>query len=284
MKGIKGLHVSPRFAALLLATSMAFSLTGCGGHVDMKTLSPSEVLEIQDVKDVTLADELIANNQLTFYEDLDVIEAADQLERYLDILDITKGMDFTNVGQLQPLTDEQYQEALSLPLEEIRTLKEQAAYTGKDIVQLEQKLKALKQLDYLDRHCEEWVHRYGQSISIQYMMAAVKGSVADELELSVDDYKKITIPPRRSFSEPEEYTIEVGDTIYRVPVGVGEIWNTIHYIYEVQDATLEGDKEYETYRKALNYGKVTMAAGCNEKKGKLTEQYSASYIEKNYVK
>ena len=286
MKGINKLQVSRKLATILLAGTMAFSLTACGGHVDMKMLTPSEVLEIQDVKDVTLIDELIAAGMLNYSGELDIIEAADQLERYLDIIDVLKDMDFKQVSDLDKLSDEEYQEVFSLPIEEIEKLKEEANYKGKDLVLTERKLKALKQLNYLYNYCTIWAHENGQDISFEFMMAAVKGSVADELELGVEDYKTIKLPPaaRSASSEPDYFIVCVGDKNYKVPVGAGELWNTINYIYEVQTAKLTEETEYPTYRKALNYAKTTMAAGANAKKDKLTEQYNASYIKENYTK
>ena len=287
MKGIKKLNVYHKLTALLLAGTMAMSLSACNGNVDMKSLTPSEVLEITDVRDLTMVDELIAANKLTYYEDLDVVEAADQLERYLDIMDLLEDMDFSEVSQLEPLSEERYQEVFSLPLEEIARLKEQVSYKGKDIVELEKKLTALKQLDYLYRICQSWVHQYGQSVSIAYMMACVKGAVADELNIPVEDYHTITIGERvyGGSSGPEDAVIQVGDTYYRVPTTAGELWNTINYIYEVQGADLEGETELETYRKSLNYGKTTMAAGANvARNNRIVEQNSESYIRKNYVK
>ena len=150
---------------------------------------------------------------------------------------------------------------------------------------VEQKLNALKQLRFIYDYCSAWIYNNGQMVSIEYMMAAVKGSIGDELEISVDDYSDIIIPPALSSSEPESNFIRVGDESYEVRTGEGEIWNTISYIYALQKFDRDSDKAYETYRKALNYGKTTMAAGSNvNKKGRVTEQYDASYIKKNYVK
>ncbi|MBP5678848.1 MAG: hypothetical protein J6X28_03360 [Bacilli bacterium] len=283
MKGIKKINLYRKLAALLVAGTMACSLSACNGEVNMKSMSPSFLLELQDVKDRTLLDELLINNDLGYLEDLDIIEAADQLERYLDIMDQLKSMNFEGVRELSPLTEEQYAEAFSLPKEEIDLLIKKANYKGKDVTLLDEKMIALKQLENLYRTCNEWVRTYGQSISISFMLSSVKAALADELNLSVEDYRKVTIPPaRRSASEgPVPYRIQVGDTSYTVPVGAGEIWNTINYIYEVQISTLEGDRELETYRKALNYGKTTIACGIDlGKKNQVQEEVNASYVKK----
>ena len=94
MKGINKINIYHKLTAVLLASSMAFSLTGCAGRVDMKKLSPSAILEIQDVKDVTLVDELLEKEELSYNDDLNIIEAAEKLEKSLDILDQLKDVDF----------------------------------------------------------------------------------------------------------------------------------------------------------------------------------------------
>lgn len=282
---INKLKATRTLLALLTAGAIGISLSSCNGEINMISLSPSAVLENENVQSITLMDDLIWENKLVYEGELDIVEAADQLERYLDIIDLLKDMDFSRVPGLEPLRDEQYQEVFSLPMRELKQLKKDASYKGNDVDRSEQRLYALKQLDYLYRHCTEWVHANGQDISFSFMLAAVKTAVADELGITTRDYSKIVIPPtRRSASAgPEPYVVKVGDTLYQVPVGAGEIWNTINYIYEVQGAHLTDKTEYATYRKSLNYGKVTMAAGVEEHNGKLRAENNITYIKKNIL-
>lgn len=286
MKKIKKFRMYNRLAALLLAGSIATTLSGCDGKAEMSSLTTSDVLSITDITNVTQIDELIANGQLMVSSDLSIVGAADQLERYMNISEQLQSIDFTKVDELSPLKEEEYEKALTLSKEEIDGLIEASKYDGKDIVQLERKLNALKKLNFLYNYCTNWVHQNGQTLSINIMMAAVKASVADELEILPEQYNEIIIPPaKRSSSEgPTSYFINVGEESYEIPINSNELWNTINYIYDVQSATLEGKNEFKTYRKALNYAKTTIAAGANIKNNKLEAQYSASYIEKNYVK
>ena len=60
------------------------------------------------------------------------------------------------------------------------------------------------------------------------------------------------------------------------------MWNTIQYIYTLQSTEIDPKLEYETYRKALNYAKITLIAGSNLKNNKLGPQYDESYIRKHY--
>ena len=275
--------VTTGLCVLALAGTLVLGCKSCVGEANLSNITPSAILEIQEVKDVTQMDELLLNNQLRFEGEQDIVEAADELQFSLDIIDELKDMDFTGVEGLQELTDEQYQEVFSLPIEEIRVLKKQASYKGKDLALVQQKLIALKQLDLLYRTCLSWVHQYGQDVSFGYMMAAVKCSVADELNVP---YSSITLPPayRSSSMGPQPYVIKVGDQTYQVPVGARELWDTINYIYEIQGAKLTEKTEFPTYRKAINFGKITIAAGSDSNgKGKLVEQHDMQYIKKNYV-
>ncbi len=286
MKGIKNLNVYQKATALLVAGTMAFTLAGCAGSVDMSSLSASEVLSISDVRDVTLIDELIEAGRLQYNEDLNIIEAADQLERYLDIVETIDGkVDFTGVDQLEALPQARYELSLNYSLDEVNALIEASKYNGKDVVQLEQKLNALKQLRFIYDYCSAWIYENGTNVSIEFMMATIKGSIADDLEMSVNDYNTIVIPPARATNEPESNFIRVGDESYEVRLNTEELWNTISYIYAMQEFDRDCDNAYETYRKALNFGKTTMAAGANiNNKSRVTEQYDASYIKENYVK
>jgi len=283
MNGIKKLNIYPKLTAILLAGTMAFSLTGCGGHVDMQSMTTSEVLQMQEVQDVTLMDELIESGKLT-YDDMNLVQAADQLERYMNIVDRLDSIKFDDVSELESLSPERYQETLSYTMDDIDLLIEMASYKGKNLKKQEEKLTALKQLYYLYNYCNEWISTNGQSVSINIMMAAIKGAVADELNISVDDYSSITIPASKGSGEPDSNFIKVGDKQYEVKTSAQELWNTINYIYAVQNYDPENGNEFETYRKAINYAKTTMAAGANVKNNRLEEQYNASYIEKNYVK
>ena len=287
VKGIKGFRPGRRLLALIMAGTMAFSLSGCdNGTVEMDSLTTSQVLNIDDVKDVTLIDELIESGKLRFDNEMTIVDAADQLERYMDISDHLKSLDFTGVTELRPLTEEEYEAVLTLSMDDIDLLVEDAKYDGKDLLKIEQKLTALKELEHLYTYCTTWAHNYGKNISLSMMMAAVKGSVADELDIPVESYATIKIPANTSNTSdgPKSYYVKVDETYYEVPMSAEEIWNTIGYIYTLQSSNLPEENEFPTYRKALNYAKTTMAAGASLKNKKLEEQYDASYIKENYVK
>ena len=279
MKGIKKLNVN--IPALLLAGAMSLSFAGCS-TVDMKDITPSALVDIQDVKDSTLLDELVEQGRLMYSEKLNVVEAATKLERLLNILDLLKSVDFKDVESLQPLSNEESEKVLSFSDEQIKELIDQSSYKGKEVLLLEKKLTALKQLDYLRKYSNEWIKLNGASVSEKFMISAVKASVADEFGLSVDQYDMITIMPCDT-NNSNSYNIQVGDTMYHVPMSASEIWDTMDYTYKLQTAVPTEETLAATCRKALNYGKITIAAGSNVKKDTIVEQYDSSSIKKNYV-
>ena len=284
--GVKNVRVfKEKLVPLAIAGVMAVSMTACGGQVQMKNVDFGVLMEEEQIQDVTIIDELIARGELRFDDNLNLLEAADQLDRYMRIVELTDKLDFTGVDQLKPLTSEECAEALGLTPEEVEVLINLSKYKGDDVVQLEQKLDALKKLNYLNKTCKEWVYENGDYICERMMMVSIKASVA--AEFGMDDLGGVTIPPRHSVSEPEPYLIEVDGERYSIPTSEGEIWNTINYLYELQGSDLDnGDQEnrFKTYDKAINFAKTTIAAGSNIKNNKLVSQYDAGYIEGNFVK
>ena len=284
MKGIRNLNLTKAAATLLLAGSMSLSLSSCVGSVDLDSVTADALLSNPEVANVTMMDEMIDNGGLLYSEDLNIVEAADKLERCMDVVELLKNEDFSGADQLQPLTDEQYRAVEDYSLEDIETLRIDARYKGNDLASLERKLNAIKKLNYLYSYCNNWIHENGQDVSIEFMMASVKSAVGSELNVDPEDYSSIVIPKLTSYSMPESNFIEVGNDRYEIKTSSEEIWNTVSYIYALQDYDPENGNEIETYRKAINYAKTTLAAGANVKNNRIEEQYSASYIKKNYVK
>ena len=285
---VKNLRVfKEKIVPLAVAGTLALSLVGCGGNVQMKEVDFDSLMTISEVQNATMIDELIANGALMYDDNLNLLQASDQLIRYLDIVAQIGGYDFTGVDSLEPLDQEVLNATLNMTPEEVEGLIEVASYKGDDVVALEAKLNALKKLNFLHNYCQSWVDENGPIISERIMLISVKASVADELELGVDEVSYVHIPERHFAGEPDDYYVNVGKESYRVPMREGEIWNTINYIYEVQGsdfATMDAQQRADTYRKAINYAKTTIAAGSNIKNDKLMAQYDADYIEGNFVK
>ena len=275
-------NLKVRVSALLLAATMTVSLTGC----KQKVVSTSfhDLLTIEEVKDVTLMDELLENGELGTLTGLSITDAADQLETYMDVVELLSKQEFNGVEELRPLEEQEYEKTTKLSIEEIKELIAQANSKETDLKSMEDKLIAIKKLDYLNTYCKNWINTYGSSIALDIMMTAAKTSVADELEISPENYSKVVIPPHYNAGDgPQSLNMKVGDKSYEVPTSFKELWNTIQYIYTLQSTNIDPSLQYETYRKAIGYAKTTLIAGSNIKNKKLEAQYDNSYIKQHYA-
>ena len=287
MKGINKLTIiKTKLAPILLSGTMALSLTSCGGRgsVDMSSRTMKELLAIEQIKNSTQLDELSENGELNYNDKINYIQAADKLEKYITrIQKIEEKVEFKGVKELTPLPEEELKETLKISEKDLDKLIKNASYDGDDLKKIEDKLAALKKLEYLKKTYKSWVNKHGLDISINIMMASVKAGVADELNVP---YESIVIPPVSRGKEDSNsiYNIKVSDKKYKVSVSEEELWNTINYIYDVQKANLDSNTEYDTYLKAINFAKTTMSSGVNVKNNNLETQYSASYIKKHYLK
>lgn len=282
--------VKSRLVPLLLAGSVSISLMGCSGNVDMSNMSYNDLMSINDVKDNTIIDELIDDGLLSYDSHSTYVDACDRLVRCMNISDLLKDIDFSELSKLDSLNEEDYLVSLSLTDEEIDSLKSIVKGKANTLVEQENKLKAYKQLGYLNNYCTDFICNNGKDICETMMFASVKGAVADELGL--DSFKSISIPQYFYAGDgPTDYEISVGDETYNIPLDSEEIWNTVNYIYSLQSYRIPSEidnKEFDnikkTYRKAINYAMTTTAAGVNIKGHKITCDNSASKIEKNYLK
>ena len=283
---IKNLKIiKEKLIPVLLAGSISLTMAGCQGKVKMQEVSLTDLLSIEEVKEVTLMDELLENNSL-MYQEKSYLEAIHQLEEYMTMVEELKFIDMEEVKDLRPLSEEEYHSVEGISLEDVLLLKEIATSRGKTLKEEEERLTTIKKLAHVKEYCNNWIQANGKSICLNLMMASVKSSVASELGIPPEEYATIKIPAlmRGTSNGPEAYYLQVGEKSYKVPVKAHEIWNTLNYIYEVQSATLTDKTEFATYRKAINFAKTTMAAGANVKNGNIEAQYDAKYIKENYTK
>lgn len=284
MKNIKNLRVKSTIIPVLLAG--AVSLTGCNGKVDMKSFTFDELLSYENVKDVTLLDELADDGKIRFNNKLNVLEAADMLEKYINIVKMTDSIDFSEVDDLRKLSNREYYDTLNLSEKQVKELVEQGSRKSKTLKDTEEKLDTIKKLDFLNSYCKKWINDNGKIISLSIMENAVRASVADEFDVTVDDYYLVSIPGEQSSLAEEAipYSVIVGDNNYSLDVNYNEMWNTINYIFDIKNTDIEDQSKYDTYLKAINFAKTTIAAGSNIKNGDLEAQYDAHYIKKEYLK
>lgn len=283
MKNVK--IVKDKLLPILLAGGISLSLSGCGGNVDMSSKSFHGLLEMDEVRNTTQIDEQTLYGNLSD-DDLTSINMADTLERYIYYLEQTKDIDFTGVEQLRLLDEDEYIETKTISDDDLKILIGYAKNEGETLVDQENHLIALKKLKYLHDYCDNWVRLNGKRVSVNMMINSVKAAVADELDLSIDDYANMIIPA--NYNQDHEfnnkYYIKVGTDVYYISSDAREICNTIDYIYEMQTADISPENELNSYKKALNYAKTTIAAGANLANGEITSEHNADYIEKVFIK
>lgn len=291
MKGIKNLKIRKTALITLIASSLA--ITGCSksrltGTANLSSVSFQELMANDDIKCITIADELIEENKLLYNDDDTIFDAADKLEKYLNIIDKINGFNFVGAESLESLDEQTKEEAKNYSLEEINNLIAFAKTKDNDLVSLEKKIDATKKLFYLQNYCKEWIMDNGQRISEQLLKTTVKCSVGAELNYSCNDYNCIFIPPRNEIpSDGGFYCIDTNNGRYRVKSNAKEIYNSIGYIYDIQMSSFSEKSKnnlYDTCRKALQYSKTTMAAGCEIKKDKIVEHNNACEIEKQFIR
>lgn len=281
IKNVK--FVKTKLLPLLLAGTIALPLASCNGNVDMKSVTFGDLMAISDVKDDTLLDEMIDNGKFMYDDEMSYLEAADKLLESIDISERLEKFDFSEISELKPLSEE---ELANLDNEDVDQLIENLSDKSDSYVDLEKKLDSYKKLYAIKNKADNFIMNDGEDISLRVMFGTVKAAVADDLGLSYEDISSITIPEYYySGDGPEDYSIKVNDKAYRIPLSSEEIWNTVNYIYEVQHASLTDETRNETYRKAINYAKTTLAAGVdiNDNNNKIKPDRNASEISKNYL-
>ena len=264
MKEIKKFKVY-KMLPFILASSIA--LSGCSKN-DRETAPLSEIMQVPDVKDLTLIDELMESGMILKIDNQDIIEAADRLKKYMNIVDEVKEIDFSEIDSLKPLPEEDIQKIMGYSVEEVRVLKSIVNGKPQSMKGMEDKVSAYKKLYYLKTHCQEWINENGYNTSLALLMTSVKAALADELGISADKYHTIAIASakRSNKDEPSDYVITVGEDEwdqekYIVPSSESRIWNAINDVYELQSVGISKGKENETYRKIIEEAATVITTG-----------------------
>lgn len=275
---IKNLRINKKtLAALLTAGTIAVTLSGCG--IDTSELSFEDVLSNKTIQEITVLDDEY-NTDEDIKEDLDNIT---KLETALQVLELTKYEDYSDVDKLIPLTAKEKEELLYLDIDEIQKIMNKSKKTDNDLLTLENKLIATKDMAYLTQYYRAFIYNHGLDISKQALKDSVKGSIASEKNCTTDDIKIGKMPNK----DVDELYITIRDEKYRVKANNKDMWNAIEYIYAIEMSDIDNMDQKditETCQKALDYSKVVTLKGSNIKDDKIVEQYSNKYIKKNILK
>ena len=251
-------------------------LCGCSKEIELDGASLQSILKNSKVKKITTLDTEVKQDNLRKIE----IEQAIELEKAIQVQELIKDVDLNQIPLLKnQLTKEEEKETLKLGIEDIEKLvKESNSNTNEDLL-IEKRLEAKKKLYAISKHYDNIIENGGE-ISETMILDAIKGAVADELDITTQDIR-ITSDGRRvdaapgvivkdEDGEPKKYVFS-GDMLY----------NAVDYLYAVQKDgydNLSDEKRIEKYKESLNYAKKVLLSGASITDNKLKVQNGANTI------
>ncbi len=256
----------------ILASATAVILLTSGaiykGKIEEKNIEIKEpyqkVLEV--FNEDTKIDEAIEEDIVT-YNNNSIIEEADYLEESIKIVELLNNYDFSEVKELDKLSQKEYSFSEVLTKEDVLIMI-QMLETDKDSLEFEEeKLKVIKMLDHTKKIREEYISKNGKELILKLLSYVVKGTVAEELDLPVEEIKNIEIPSLKKVRDLDFYVTYDEEKYYTT--GKSAAFGPLYYYYQIKSTTDFQGQEYKIYKEALNSGKVLIMTGIKEKNDKL---------------
>ena len=223
-----------------------------------------KVLEV--FNEDTKLDEAIEEDIAT-YNNNSIIEEADYLEESIEIVELLSNYDFSEEKELDKLSQKEYSFSEALTKYDVLVMI-QMLETYKDSLEFEEEdLKAIKMLDYTKKAREEYISKNGKELVLKLLSYVVKGIVAEELDLPVEEIKNIEIPPLKKVRDLDFYVTYNEEKYYTT--GKSAAFGPLYYYYQIKSITDFQGQEYEIYKEALNSGKILTMTGIKEKNHKL---------------
>ena len=262
---IKNLHLLGRqLTSLLLVGGISISTSACGNK--KVELEPLHILmQQEEVLDRTILDELTNNGYLHFGSEQTILEEAILLERMLEIKDNLSKMDFRELRNVGFKYDEEvpFQTITDDEIEKLKATAKMFAHNSKE---LEQRTNALKKLYAVDELTKEWIAEHGKDIVILFMITSVRTSVANNLDIPLDEFSRINILDQKPSENKESYYVIIDNEKYEIKKSKEELWDTIHYMFQLKAREKPIGKEYDIYKKGLELAKTTIVSGSIIKK------------------
>ena len=223
-----------------------------------------KVLEV--FNEDTKLDEAIEEDIAT-YNNNSIIEEADYLEESIEIVELLSNYDFSEEKELDKLSQKEYSFSEALTKYDVLVMI-QMLETYKDSLEFEEEdLKVIKMLDYTKKAREEYISKNGKELVLKLLSYVVKGIVAEELDLPVEEIKNIEIPPLKKVRDLDFYVTYNEEKYYTT--GKSAAFGPLYYYYQIKSTTDFQGQEYEIYKEALNSGKILTMTGIKEKNHKL---------------
>lgn len=218
-------------------------------------------------KNDTKLDEAI-DKKIATYNNMPITEAADYLEDSIDIVEMLNIYDFSEVVNLDKLTEEEYSFAESLTKEDIILLT-----TALDIKENdnslefeETRIKTIKMLDHVKTTREKWIKKHGKDVILYSLAWVLKASVADELGIEPEEIQDIEIPPVKKIQDMKFYLV-YNDKKYYMKAN-SSLSDVLYYRYQVKSTNDYKGEDYKLLKEALNSAKVLTTTGVDTKNNK----------------
>ena len=259
-----------------LALTLALMLSNCSMKKPTKEISFEDLLLISEIANITVLDEELDSDEIRFDLDMNILEAADLLKKALDIIEKTK--DYKDDGSRKYNDQLEWNVINLVSVDEVQMLIEDAQTLPINKQKRINKELAENQLKIINYVYTEWVKKYGLIISVDIMKAAVKGSIAQEAGVSIDDVK---LPEKLSSSN--NYYVTVKGTNYQFLGDLG-LHDVVSYIYKIQASSIkEMDTIIKTCYKALGYAKGAIESGANIYNDAIGVQYTLEFANDNFI-
>lgn len=224
-------------------------------------------------EDDTRLDEAEELNIAT-YNGMTITEAADYLEDSIDIVEMLSVYDFSEVENLEKLTAEEYAFAESLTKEDVIILTTVLDIKDdSDSLEYEEnRIKTIKMLAHIKETREKWMNKHSKNVVLDMLDWTIKGSIADDLDISPEDLNKIEIPPIKKVTDMNFYVI-YDDNKYYVG-GKSNLFSAFYYRYQIKSTNDFQGQEYNIYKDALNSAKIAIMSGVNTENYKFNNERS----------
>lgn len=224
-------------------------------------------------EDDTRLDEAEELNIAT-YNGMTITEAADYLEDSIDIVEMLSVYDFSEVENLEKLTAEEYAFAESLTKEDVIILTTVLDIKDdSDSLEYEEnRIKTVKMLAHTKETREKWMNKHSKNVVLDMLDWTIKGSIADDLDISPEDLNKIEIPPIKKVTDMNFYVI-YDDNKYYVG-GKSNLFSAFYYRYQIKSTNDFQGQEYNIYKDALNSAKIAIMSGVNTENYKFNNERS----------
>jgi hypothetical protein len=218
-------------------------------------------------KNDTKLDEAI-DKKIATYNNMPITEAADYLEDSIDIVEMLNIYDFSEVVNLDKLTEEEYSFAESLTKEDIILLTTALDIKeNDDSLEFEEtRIKTIKMLDHVKTTREKWIKKHGKDVVLYSLAWVLKASVADELGIEPEEIQDIEIPPVKKIQDMKFYLV-YNDHKYYMTAN-SSLSDVLYYRYQVKSTNDYTGEDYRLFKEALNSAKVLTTTGVDTKNNK----------------